>query len=70
MLEGLTLREAVQWCGGEEQLNMREATRLRKVGTEPAEAVGETTQNNPEGDEGADAGRDGPEAGAGRGESL
>ena len=68
--EGLTLREAVQWCGGEEQLNMREATRLRKVGTEPAEAVGETTQNNPEGDEGADAGRDGPEAGAGRGESL
>mgnify|MGYP001187267100 FL=1 len=29
--EGLTLREAVEWCGGEEQLSVREATRLRRV---------------------------------------
>ena len=62
--EGLTLREAVQWCGGDAQLNVREATRLRKVRTEPAERVGETNQSNPDGDEGADAGHDGPEAGA------
>jgi len=31
--EGLTLREAVEWCGGEEQLSGREATRLRRGGT-------------------------------------
>ena len=35
--EGLTLREAVQWCGGVEQLTVREAARLRKV-----EATGAT----------------------------
>ena len=29
--EGLTLREAVEWCGGEDQLSVREATRLRRV---------------------------------------
>lgn len=29
--EGLSLREAVQWCGGVEQLTVREAARLRKV---------------------------------------
>jgi len=31
--EGLSLREAVQWCGGVEQLTVREAARLRKVDT-------------------------------------
>ena len=72
--EGLTLREAVQWCGGDEQLNVREATRLRKVRSEPVEAVGGSNQSDPEGDaaegaEGADAGHDGPEAGASRGTS-
>ena len=35
--EGLSLREAVQWCGGVEQLTVREAARLRKV-----EATGAT----------------------------
>lgn len=30
--EGLSLREAVQWCGGVEQLTVREAARLRRVG--------------------------------------
>lgn len=29
--EGLSLREAVAWCGGDEQLTVREATRLRRV---------------------------------------
>jgi len=29
--EGLSLREAVQWCGGVEQLTVREAARLRKI---------------------------------------
>ena len=29
--EGLSLREAVQWCGGVEQLTVREAARLRRV---------------------------------------
>jgi len=69
--EGLTLREAVQWCGGDEQLNVREATRLRKVRSEAAEAGGGPNQSDPEGDaaEGADAGHDVPEAGASRGTS-
>ena len=34
--EGLSLREAVQWCGGVEQLTVREAARLRKVETADA----------------------------------
>jgi len=34
--EGLSLREAVQWCGGVEQLTVREAARLRKVDTAEA----------------------------------
>jgi selenophosphate synthetase-related protein len=29
--EGLTIAEAVQWCGGVEQLTVKEATRLRKA---------------------------------------
>ena len=33
--ECLTLREAVQWCGGDAQLTVREATRLRRVGPLP-----------------------------------
>ena len=28
--EGLTLREAVQWCGGDEQLNVRERRGCRR----------------------------------------
>jgi len=35
--EGLSLREAVAWCGGDEQLTVREATRLRRV--EPARSA-------------------------------
>ena len=35
--EGLSLREAVEWCGGDEQLSAREATRLRQVTTAKAE---------------------------------
>ncbi len=30
--EGLTLAEAVEWCGGEEMLTAREAARLRQAG--------------------------------------
>jgi len=33
--EGLSLREAVAWCGGDEQLTVREATRLRQLEPEP-----------------------------------
>lgn len=29
--EGLSLRDAVEWCGGAEHLSVREATRLRHV---------------------------------------
>jgi hypothetical protein len=29
--EGLSVREAVQWCGGTAQLSMREAARLRRA---------------------------------------
>ena len=36
--EGLSLREAVEWCGGDEQLSSREAARLRQVATANAEA--------------------------------
>ncbi len=31
--EGLSLREAVEWCGGAGQLSVREATRLRQMTT-------------------------------------
>lgn len=41
--EGLSLREAVAWCGGEEQLTVREATRLRQVVAAPARASGPVT---------------------------
>ena len=37
-VEGLSLREALEWCGGDEQLSAREATRLRQVTTAKAEA--------------------------------
>lgn len=39
--EGLSLREAVAWCGGVEQVSVREATRLRKVedAVEPVTAL-------------------------------
>jgi len=37
--EGLSLPEAVEWCGG--QLSIREATRLRKVATDVSPAVGD-----------------------------
>ncbi len=74
--EGLTLREAVQWCGGDEQLGVREATRLRKVRVEPAEPESEPNLSAPGGE--AARARDadaagGPDAGgsdgAGRGAS-
>ena len=38
--EGLPLREAVQWCGGEDQITLREATRLRRVQAEPSGPAG------------------------------
>lgn len=44
-VEGLSLREAVEWCGGAEQLSVREATRLRQA-TAAAEA--EDAQGGPE----------------------
>lgn len=31
--EGLSLREAVEWCGGAGQVSVREAARLRQVAT-------------------------------------
>jgi hypothetical protein len=31
--EGLTLSEAVEWCG--EEISVREATRLRRLASEP-----------------------------------
>jgi hypothetical protein len=39
--EGLSLREAVAWCGGDEQLTVREATRLRRVEAAPGEPASE-----------------------------
>lgn len=36
--EELTLREAVQWCGGEQQLSVREATRLRRTASQSSES--------------------------------
>jgi hypothetical protein len=39
--EGLALREAVEWCGGAEQLTVREATRLSRVTAAAAEREGE-----------------------------
>ena len=36
--EGLSLREAVEWCCGDEQLSAREATRLRQVTRAKAQA--------------------------------
>ena len=41
--EGLSLREAVAWCGGDEQLTVREATRLRRVEAAPSEPASATT---------------------------
>ena len=38
--EGLSLREAVAWCGGAEQLTVREATRLRRGEAAPGEPAG------------------------------
>ena len=39
--EGLSLRDAVAWCGGDEQLTVREATRLRRVVAAPGEPAEE-----------------------------
>ena len=39
--EGLSLREAVAWCGGDEQLTVREATRLRRGEAAPGEPASE-----------------------------
>lgn len=69
--EGLTLREAVQWCGGDEQLGVREATRLRKVRVEPAEPESEPNLSAPGGEaaRARDADAAGGSDGAGRGAS-
>lgn len=37
--EGLTLSEAVEWCG--EEISVREATRLRRLAGDDGDAVGE-----------------------------
>lgn len=37
--EGLSLREAIEWCGGPEQLPGRDAARLRRLGDEPPRAA-------------------------------
>lgn len=44
--EGLSLREAVGWCGGQDMLPIREAARLRKVVPDDAEdtALADTAQ--------------------------
>jgi hypothetical protein len=42
--EGLSLREAVQWCGGVEQLTVREAARLRKVESSDTTPIVDTQQ--------------------------
>ena len=42
--EGLSLREAVAWCGGDEQLTVREATRLRRVEAAPGEPASEPAE--------------------------
>ena len=52
--EGLSLREAVAWCGGDEQLTVREATRLRRVKAaagEPASEPASATTGEAVGDE-------------------
>jgi len=46
--EGLTLSEAVEWCG--EEISVREATRLRRLAGDDGDAVGE------EGEEGGPTG--------------
>jgi hypothetical protein len=42
--EGLTLREAVQWCG--EEISVREATRLRQLAGNDGEAAAEQDEPN------------------------
>ena len=49
--EGLSLPEAVEWCGG--QLSLREATRLRKVAADAAPAT--STEQGPPAPGGAQA---------------
>jgi hypothetical protein len=54
-VEGVTLREAVEWCG--DQIGVREATRLRRLGREDqgdAETEDETGDAD-DGDKGEDA---------------
>ena len=70
--EGLTLREAVQWCGGDEQLSVREATRLRKVRIEQVEPVVDPNQSDQDGEAVTacdDDDAEGPDAGASDGAS-
>jgi len=42
-VEGLTMREAVDWCG--EQINVREATRLRRLVKETKSESGESSDS-------------------------
>lgn len=48
--EGLTLREAVQWCGGEGQVSVREATRLRRLAADGGVAETERLSRAGEGE--------------------
>ena len=60
-----TARQQARRAALDAQTRMRQARaeqERRRSGF--AERVGETNQSNPDGDEGADAGHDGPEAGA------
>ena len=42
--EGLTLSEAVEWCG--EEISVREATRLRRLAGDDGDAVGEEGESS------------------------
>ena len=53
-VEGLTLREAVDWCG--EEISVREATRLRQLVGDDGEAAAEDGESSGPADEAADQG--------------
>lgn len=52
--EGVSLRDAVEWCG--DQISLREATRLRKVGAADEPASASRNGASAAGEGGADAG--------------
>jgi hypothetical protein len=53
--EGLSLAQAVEWCGGADLLTVREAARLRQT-AQPAAVAGQVREARPTG---ADAGAEG-----------